>query len=101
MFIEYNFVLSKIGSCKFICVQLFCQERDEKNKISTFFSFVNWNVNYHFYLPPWLEMRGMVGHVVNSMMTHISLPAILERVMHDPGYCDGNFAQIKHLLKGK
>ncbi|XP_042868274.1 vacuolar protein sorting-associated protein 8 homolog [Penaeus japonicus] len=46
------------------------------------------------------EMRGMVGHVVNSMMTHISLPAILERVMHDPGYCDGNFAQIKHLLKG-
>nr|XP_045621529.1 vacuolar protein sorting-associated protein 8 homolog isoform X2 [Procambarus clarkii] len=46
------------------------------------------------------EMRGMVGHVVNSMMTHISLPAILERVMHDPGYCGGNFAQIKHLLKG-
>ncbi|KAG7169921.1 Vacuolar protein sorting-associated protein 8-like [Homarus americanus] len=46
------------------------------------------------------EMREMVGHVVNSMMTHISLPAILERVMHDPGYCGGNFAQIKHLLKG-
>ncbi|XP_066963121.1 vacuolar protein sorting-associated protein 8 homolog [Macrobrachium rosenbergii] len=46
------------------------------------------------------EMRGMVGHVVNSMMTHIALPAILERVMHDPGYCGGNFAQIKHLLKG-
>ncbi|XP_063851088.1 vacuolar protein sorting-associated protein 8 homolog isoform X1 [Scylla paramamosain] len=46
------------------------------------------------------EMRQMVGHVVNSMMTHISLPAILERVMQDPGYCDGNFAQIKHLLKG-
>lgn len=46
-------------------------------------------------------MRQMVGHVVNSMMTHISLPAILERVMHDPGYCDGNFAQIKHLLKGE
>ena len=41
-----------------------------------------------------------MGHVVNSMMTHIALPAILERVMHDPGYCGGNFAQIKHLLKG-
>ncbi|KAK4298989.1 hypothetical protein Pmani_028696 [Petrolisthes manimaculis] len=45
------------------------------------------------------EVRSMVGHVVNSMITHISLHAILERVMRDPGYCGGNFAQIKHLLK--
>lgn len=43
----------------------------------------------------------MVGHVVNSMITHVSLHAILERVMRDPGYCGGNFAQIKHLLKGE
>lgn len=47
------------------------------------------------------EVRSMVGHVVNSMITHVSLHAILERVMRDPGYCGGNFAQIKHLLKGE
>ncbi|CAL4063747.1 unnamed protein product, partial [Meganyctiphanes norvegica] len=46
------------------------------------------------------EVRGMVGHVVNSMMTHISFAAILERVMQDPSYCGGKFAQIKHLLQG-
>ncbi|RXG58867.1 Vacuolar protein sorting-associated protein 8-like protein [Armadillidium vulgare] len=33
------------------------------------------------------------------MVPHISLPAILERIMHSPGYSDCNFGQIKHLLK--
>ncbi|XP_076030226.1 vacuolar protein sorting 8 [Oratosquilla oratoria] len=46
------------------------------------------------------ELRGMVSHVVNSVMSHISLPAILERIMQDPSYCHGSFAQIKHLLQG-
>ena len=46
------------------------------------------------------EVRGIVGHVVNSTMTHVSSPAILERIMEDPGYCDCDFGQIKHLLKG-
>lgn len=61
-----------------------------------------------FYLVCWLfdfifllEVHSIIGHIVNSMVAHISLPAILERIMHSPGYSDCNFGQIKHLLKGK
>ncbi|XP_072048156.1 LOW QUALITY PROTEIN: vacuolar protein sorting-associated protein 8 homolog [Amphiura filiformis] len=44
--------------------------------------------------------KDLTRHVLNSMMGHIALPAILQKIMQDPAYSSGKFGEFRELLLG-
>ncbi|KAL4217419.1 Vacuolar protein sorting-associated protein 8 [Mactra antiquata] len=46
------------------------------------------------------DFKQLTHHVLNNMMGHIALPAILQKIMQDPTYNTGKFGEIKELILG-
>ncbi|XP_052234778.1 vacuolar protein sorting-associated protein 8 homolog isoform X2 [Dreissena polymorpha] len=44
--------------------------------------------------------KQLTHHVLNNMMGHIALPAILHKIMQDPAYNSGKFGEIRELILG-
>ncbi|XP_077969847.1 vacuolar protein sorting-associated protein 8 homolog [Styela clava] len=45
-------------------------------------------------------LKELAQHVLTSMMSHMSLPALLQKIIQDPAYDTGNFGEIKEILLG-
>ncbi|KAK2188200.1 hypothetical protein NP493_140g01015 [Ridgeia piscesae] len=44
--------------------------------------------------------KTLTTQVLNGMMGYVALPAVLQRIMQDPGYCSGRFGEIRELVLG-
>ena len=47
-----------------------------------------------------IAFKELTKQVLSSMMGHIALPAVLQKIMQDPAYNSGKFGEIKELLLG-
>ncbi|XP_072180793.1 vacuolar protein sorting-associated protein 8 homolog [Diadema setosum] len=46
------------------------------------------------------SFKELTRHVLNSMMGHLALPRILQKIMQDPTYSTGKFGEIRELIVG-
>ena len=47
-----------------------------------------------------IAFKELTKQVLSSMMGHIALPAVLQKIMQDPAYSSGKFGEIKELMLG-
>ena len=47
-----------------------------------------------------ISFKELTKQVLSSMMGHIALPAVLQKIMQDPAYSSGKFGEIKELILG-
>ena len=47
-----------------------------------------------------ISFKELTKQVLSSMMGHIALPAVLQKIMQDPAYSAGKFGEIKELMLG-
>ena len=47
-----------------------------------------------------ISFKELTKQVLTSMMGHIALPAVLQKIMQDPAYSSGKFGEIKELILG-
>ena len=50
--------------------------------------------------PHFIAFKELTKQVLSSMMGYIALPAVLQKIMHDPAYNTGKFGEIKELILG-
>ena len=50
--------------------------------------------------PLFLTFKELTKQILASMMGHIALPAVLQKIMQDPAYNTGKFGEIKELMLG-
>ncbi|XP_030829831.1 vacuolar protein sorting-associated protein 8 homolog [Strongylocentrotus purpuratus] len=106
---DITLCLSNVQVVLMVLVQL-CQRNspklDEEGRETLWFPLLDLMMTTQRRLKPsfnetqFESFKEVTRHVLNSMMGHLSLPRILQKIMQDPTYSTGRFGEIRELIVG-